>query len=76
MLTQNKLPRMVGEGSENVTGQRRKRDRKLKILIWSPAIYFALNQLPFAIFLVILLKWKKIKRETAAISQFLRKVHL
>jgi len=35
------------EGSENVMGQRRKRDRKLKILIWSPAIYFALNQHSF-----------------------------
>lgn len=25
-------------------GQRRKRDRKFKIIIWSPAITFALNQ--------------------------------
>lgn len=62
------------EGSENVMGQRRKWDRKLKDLTWSPAITFALNQLSFLSFLVTLLKQRKIKRETAAILEFLRKV--
>lgn len=51
-------------------GQKRKRDRKLKTLIWSPAITFALNQLSFSSFLVMLSKHKKIKRNTCYFTVF------